>query len=248
MGSSRRGSRAGCGLQGAVVLGVAAGAWGAAVAAAPAVAAGAGVRVAVAASAVPGAGVRVAAAASAVPGAVALATEAPSSTQDLDKLMGLLAQRQHGHVTFVEEHFLAVLDRPVESSGELLYDAPDHLEKRTLKPKPETVVLEHGVITAHRGRHTYVLNLSDYPQIVPLIDSIRATLAGDRASLEHIFKVSFDGTLDRWKLLLLPSDSAVAKSVKQIRIEGAQDAIRSVEIQQADGDRSLLTIGPEVPQ
>ena len=204
MGSSRRISRAGCGLLGAVVLGVAA-------------------------------------------GAVSLATEAPAP-QDLDKLMGLLAQRQHGHVTFVEEHFLAVLDRPVESSGELLYDAPDHLEKRTLKPKLETVVLEHGVITAHRGRRTYVLNLSDYPQIVPLIDSIRATLAGDRASLERIFKVTLDGSLDHWKLLLLPSDTAVAKSVKEIRIEGAQDAIRSVEIQQADGDRSLLTIGPEVAQ
>src|SRR3984893_4958541 len=105
MGSSRRSSRVGCGLLGAVGLGVAAGAWAA-----------------------------TATAATAVPGAVALATEAPA-TQDLDKLMGLLAQRQHGHVTFVEEHFLAVLDRPVESSGELLYDAPDHLEKRTLKPK-----------------------------------------------------------------------------------------------------------------
>ena len=216
MGSSRRISRAGCGLLGAVVLGVVASAVGAV-------------------------------GTTAVPGAVSLATEAPAA-QDLDKLMGLLAQRQHGHVTFVEEHFLAVLDRPVESSGELLYDAPDHLEKRTLKPKPETVVLEHGVITAHRGRHTYVLNLSDYPQIVPLIDSIRATLAGDRASLERIFKVTLDGALDHWKLLLLPSDTAVAKSVKQIRIEGAQDAIHSVEIQQADGDRSLLTIGPEVPQ
>ncbi len=162
--------------------------------------------------------------------------------------MALLAQRQHGHVTFVEEHFLAVLDRPVESSGELLYDAPDRLEKRTLKPKPETVILEHGVITAHRGHHTYVLNLSDYPQIVPLIDSIRATLAGDRASLEHFFKVTLDGSLEHWTLLLLPSDPSVGKSVQQIRIEGAQDAIHTVEIQQADGDRSLLTIGPEVAQ
>jgi hypothetical protein len=222
MGSSRRISRAGCGLLGPVVLGVVACAVGAV-------------------------GTAAAVGTTTVPGAVSLATEAPAA-QDLDKLMGLLAQRQHGHVTFVEEHFLAVLDRPVESSGELLYDAPDHLEKRTLKPKPETVVLEHGVITAHRGRHTYVLNLSDYPQIVPLIDSIRATLAGDRASLERIFKVTLDGALDHWKLLLLPSDTAVAKSVKQIRIEGAQDAIHSVEIQQADGDRSLLTIGPEVAQ
>jgi hypothetical protein len=188
-----------------------------------------------------------AASAAAVSGAATSATDVPAAS-DLDKLMGVLAQRKHGHVTFVEEHFLAVLDRPVESSGELLYDAPDHLEKRTTKPKPETLVLEHGVITAHRGRRTYVLNLSDYPQIVPLIDSIRATLAGDRASLERIFKVTLDGGLDHWKLLLLPSDSAVAKSVKEIRIEGAQDAIHTVEIQQGDGDRSLLTIGPEVAQ
>lgn len=167
---------------------------------------------------------------------------------DLDALMSLLAQRKHGHVRFVEEHFLAVLDRPVESSGELLYDAPDRLEKRTLKPKPESLVLEHGVITAHRGRHTYVLNLSDYPQIVPLIDSIRATLAGDRAALERIFKVRLDGSLEHWKLVLVPSDATVARSVKEIRIEGTRDAIHSVEIQQADGDRSLLTIGPEVTQ
>jgi len=180
--------------------------------------------------------------------ATVAAMASAASPQDLDQLMALLAKRQHGHVTFVEQHFLAVLDRPVESSGELLYDAPDHLEKRTLKPKPETLILEHGVITAHRGHHTYVLNLSDYPQIVPLIDSIRATLAGDRASLEHFFKVTLDGPLEHWTLLLLPSDPSVAKSVKQIRIEGAQDAIHTVEIQQADGDRSLLTIGPEVAQ
>ena len=171
-----------------------------------------------------------------------------AAPDDLDRLMGLLAQRKHGHVTFVEEHFLAVLDRPVESSGELLYDAPDRLEKRTLKPKPESLILEHGVITVHRGRHTYVLNLSDYPQIVPLIDSIRATLAGDRAALERLFKVTLDGTLEHWTLLLVPSDPAVAKPVRQIRIEGARDAIHSVEIQQADGDRSLLSIGPEVAQ
>jgi hypothetical protein len=176
----------------------------------------------------------------------AVAAAAPSP--ELDQLMTLLAQRQHGHVSFTEVHFLAILDRPVESSGELLYDAPDRLEKRTVKPKPETLILQQGVITAQRGRHTYTLNLSDYPQVVPLIDSIRATLAGDRASLEHLFKVTFAGTLEQWNLLLLPSDPAVAKSVKQIRMEGARDAIHTVEIQQADGDRSLLTIGPDVAQ
>ncbi len=39
----------------------------------------------------------------------------------------------------------------------------------------------------------------------------------------------------------------VAKSVQQIRMEGEREAIRSVEIRETDGDRSLLTIGPDLP-
>jgi len=165
---------------------------------------------------------------------------------DLDQLMGLLAQRKHGHVTFVEQHFLAMLDRPLESSGELLYDAPDRLEKRILRPKPETLLLEQGVLSAHRGHRTYVLALRDYPQVVPLIDSLRATLAGDRAALEQLFHLEFDGTLDRWTLLLSPRDPTVARSVARIRIQGTRDAIQVVAIQQTDGDRSLLTIGSDI--
>jgi hypothetical protein len=162
--------------------------------------------------------------------------------------MDALAQRQHGHVTFVEHKFLAVLDRPLESSGELVYEAPDRLEKRTLKPKLETLVVERGVVTAQRGRHRYVLDLREYPQVVPLIESIRATLAGDRTSLERVFRLTFDGSVDHWALLLVPLDARVAGTVKQIRIEGTMDNIHSVEIMEADGDRSVLTIGAALTQ
>ena len=72
--------------------------------------------------------------------------------------MEALAQRQHGHVTFTQRNYLAVLDRPLESSGELLYNAPDRLEKRTLKPRPESLILERGVISAQRGRRKFVLD------------------------------------------------------------------------------------------
>jgi len=167
---------------------------------------------------------------------------------DFDRLMSTLAQRKHGHVTFVEKKFIALLDRPVESSGELLYAAPDHLEKRTLKPKPESLVLEGGTVTAQRGRHHYTLDLKQYPQVVPFIESIRATLAGDRAALERVFKVDFNGSFEQWTLGLVPLDPQLGKTVKEIHIEGTRDVIHSVEILEADGDRSLLTIGAEVPQ
>jgi hypothetical protein len=176
--------------------------------------------------------------------AAAAQTTAPPA---LDELLQLLAARRHGHVTFTEVQQLAMLDRPLESSGELLYDAPDRLEKRTLKPKAQTLILEHGVLTARRGHRTHVMELRDYPQVVPFVESIRATLAGDRAALERYFRVQFDGTLAHWTLLLVPVDATLAGAVKDIRIEGERDVVRTVEIRQSDGDRSLLSIGPEVP-
>jgi outer membrane lipoprotein-sorting protein len=171
-----------------------------------------------------------------------------AADSDLDRLMSALAQRKHGHVTFMEKKYIALLDRPVESSGELLYEAPNRLEKKTLKPKPESLVLEGDSVSAQRGRHHYVLDLKQYPQVVPFIESIRATLAGDRAALEQVFKVDFTGSFDRWALGLVPLDPKLARTVKEIHIEGEKDLIRTVEIRETDGDRSLLTIGADVAQ
>jgi len=194
---------------------------------------------------------RMAAALSLLACALLLVVGAPgalAADSDLDQVMSALAQRKHGHVTFVEKKYLALLDRPVESSGELLYDAPDRLEKKTLKPKPESLVLEGGSVSAQRGRRHYVLDLKQYPQVIPFIESIRATLAGDRAALEQVFKVDFTGSFDHWALGLVPRDPKLARTVKEIHIEGEKDVIHSVEIREADGDRSLLTIGADVGQ
>lgn len=175
----------------------------------------------------------------------AVIAAAPSSSQsDLDRLMQQLAQRKHGEVAYAEKDYLSVLDQPLRSSGMLIYDAPDHLEKRTLEPKQESLVLDHGQLTVRRGHRTYHFDLSSYPQVAPYVDAIRATMAGDRAALERVFEVSFEGTLGHWELRLVPLDRKVARGVRSIRIDGQQDDIRSVEISQADGDRSVMTMGP----
>jgi hypothetical protein len=161
---------------------------------------------------------------------------------DLDEVMRLLAMRQHGRVEFVEQHFLAILKHPVESSGELRYDAPDHLEKRTLLPRPEELVLAGGVLTVERGGRRHVLDLQRYPQIQPFVESIRATLAGDRGALERLFNVEFAGNVQRWSLSLVPLDRQLTKAVKQVQIDGSRDQLLHVEIRQADGDRSLMTL------
>jgi len=167
-----------------------------------------------------------------------------SAPSGLDEVMALLAARQHGHVEFIEQHFLAILSRPIESSGELRYDAPDRLEKRTLQPHAETLLLAGGVLTIERAHGRRVVDLHAYPQIQPFVESIRATLAGDRSSLERLFRVDFAGSLGRWTITLVPLDSNVKRSVAQVRIDGIRDQLLKVEIRQPDGDRSLMTLRP----
>lgn len=169
------------------------------------------------------------------------ATDQPGVT--IGQLMQLLAQRKHGTVTFAEEDYLAILDRPVTSSGVLVYDAPDRLEKRTLKPKEQTLILQGEDLTVQRGHRTYRMQLSAYPQVAPLVDAVRDTLAGNEGALEKAFQVGLTGTTEDWKLRLVPLDRDVARKVKLVGIAGARDVIRSVEILQVDGDRSVMTLG-----
>jgi hypothetical protein len=161
---------------------------------------------------------------------------------DIDQLMHGLAQTRTDHASFVEKKSIAMLDKPVESSGKLFYTAPDHLEKRTIKPKPESMTVDAGTLVIERGRQKHRLPLQDYPELAAFIDSIRGTLAGDRKALERNYRLSLEGTVERWTLQLLPVDEKMQAVVKRIRIAGMRDAVRSVEISQADGDSSLMLI------
>jgi outer membrane lipoprotein-sorting protein len=162
----------------------------------------------------------------------------------LGNLMALLAQRRHGVADFTQTQYLAVLKQPQRSEGVLSYDAPDHLEQRTLKPHPQSAVLDHGVLTLTRGLRQRTVSLDEYPQLAPLIDSVRATLAGDLPSLERRFELRLTGDLDHWQIKLTPRESGLALGVQQIRLSGERDRILQVEVQQAGGDHSLMTIKP----
>jgi hypothetical protein len=168
----------------------------------------------------------------------------PSFTQQpqagLDEVMAVLAQRRHAEATFTEEKYLSVLKQPLRSSGRLIYQAPDHLEERTLTPRPQSLVLDHGLLSMKLGGRSRTLRLADYPQLAPLIDSIRATLAGDRAALERTFQLAFSGDLAHWQLQLTPRDAQ--SLLTQIDLSGARDAVSEVRMRQRDGDQSIMRI------
>lgn len=169
---------------------------------------------------------------------------AAGADDTLGNLMALLAQRRHGVADFTQTQYLAVLKQPQRSEGVLSYDAPDHLEQRTLKPHPQSAVLDHGMLTLIRGSRRRTVRLDEYPQLAPLIDSVRATLAGDRQALERRFELRLTGDLEHWQIELTPRESGLALGVRQIKLSGERDRILQVAVIQAGGDHSLMTIKP----
>lgn len=176
--------------------------------------------------------------------ATLLPAAAAAAAWDLDQLMQALAATPDGRATFTEKKFLSVLERPVESSGELRYIPPDRLEKRTVKPSPETLLVEGDTLTLERGRQKHSVRMQEYPELAGFIDSIRGTLGGDRKALERAFRLSLEGDARRWTLTLFPTDARLARSVHLVRVGGARGQVGSIEVIQTDGDRSVMTIAP----
>ncbi len=176
---------------------------------------------------------------------LAFAWALPAAALDVDTLMQRLAARGDASATFEEEQVLAALDRPLRSSGLLEYRAPGRLEKRTLKPRVETLIYENGVAQVERGKRRMTLDLKRVPQVLPLVESIRATLAGDRAALERSFTLALEGDEAHWTLQLTPTDARVRELIDGIRLQGSQGMVLDVEVRQRNGDRSHTTITPQ---
>lgn len=158
-------------------------------------------------------------------------------------LMQLLSQTKSGRATFIEKKYIGIVDKPLESSGELAFTAPDKLEKRTLKPKLEALVLDGSTLTVDQpGKRRLTVSLQDYPEVSAFVDSIRGTLAGDRSALEKVYKLELSGSAEKWNLVLTPTQPRMSNIISRIRIGGVQAEVKTIDFDQADGDRSEMHV------
>jgi outer membrane lipoprotein-sorting protein len=174
--------------------------------------------------------------------AVASPARSTENNWTLDRLMNTLGAKKSGRAHFTETRYLKIAQQPLESSGELLFNAPDHLEKHTVSPKPENLVVDGDMLTVDRNGHKTTIPLRNYPELGAFIESIQATLAGNRFALENAYKVVVDGHGNDWTMTLIPTDSRMAAKVASIVLAGTGDSLTRVEIKQADGDHSLMRL------
>ena len=170
--------------------------------------------------------------------------EKSAAAWTVNELMHGLAQVKESKAKFVERKYLSILKTPLEYSGTLAYNAPNHLEKQTLLPKPESMVLDQDILIVQSGagNRKRTLSLQDYPVIWAFVESFRATLAGDIATLSRFYSVTLEGHPKQWLLILRPLDPKMKSLISEIRISGSLDQISTIETREMGGDYSVMSI------
>jgi len=163
---------------------------------------------------------------------------------DIDALMKALSRIESGEKRYTEIKTMALLKEPMRLSGTLTYRAPSFLEKRVLSPFEERYTVDGDSLTIESPAKgvKQTLSLASQPAIWAFVESIRAPLAGDLATLNRFYKISFGGSERNWLLALVPTEPNMARLVRFIRIRGSGDRIDRIEIEETGGDVSLMTI------
>ena len=162
----------------------------------------------------------------------------------LVQLMQLLGTVKAGQATFVEKREVAMLERTLESSGKLSFEAPDTFVRETLKPRSERVAVVGNTVTMSIGTRSRTLPLDSIAEAAVIIEAIRGTLTGNRESLERHFTPTVSGSAARWSLELKPLAPRLRELVISVRVSGQQALVREVVVAMADGDRSVMAIEP----
>jgi len=163
---------------------------------------------------------------------------------DLGALTALLGRVKSGEATFVETRRIEMLDRTLHSSGRLSFQAPDTFVRETLKPRHEKLAVDGNTLTMSLGDRSRTMQLDASPEAAVIVEAIRGTLTGNRATLERLFETTVSGDARAWTLKLVPRDLRLRGQVSAVQVSGREGMAREIQVQLADGDRSTMTIEP----
>ena len=158
--------------------------------------------------------------------------------------MRTLAQVKAGEATFTETRTVAILERSLQSSGRLSFEAPDSFVRETLKPRREKIAVVGNQVTMSIGSRSRTVPLDSVPEAAVIMEAIRGTLTGNRDAIERNFTPTVSGNAQRWTLELKPREPRLRELVISVRLVGERALVREVTVAMADGDRSVMTIEP----
>ena len=145
---------------------------------------------------------------------------------DIARLMQLLAASPAAEVSFVEKKYSSLLSEPVVSSGKLIYQRPDVVEKNIELPRKEHYRFAGDELLLVRSGAEKRIPLSSQPLLLAFAASLRGVLGGDLALLRTHYQLSLQGDQPSWRLEMTPVDEEIGRYVQRIVVTGRAGAHR----------------------
>jgi hypothetical protein len=144
---------------------------------------------------------------------------------------------------FSEEKHIALLERPVKSSGRIYFDRTRGIARQTLAPKKEQVVLTATAIRIKSDKRDETIPLDKTKDLKAFALIFPTLLRGDRAELEKTFDLGMRGNEKGWwALTFVPKSDSLKKLVKQVVVVGNKSDLFSLQIDEASGDTTQTAL------
>ena len=159
----------------------------------------------------------------------------------LTELMEGMASTSGVIAEFREQKHIALLTKPLESSGMLYFVPPNRLVRFTLKPEPSALIIDGEKLRFQQGDRAE-FDLSGSPMARIFIDNFIVLFNGDLPKLKDLYRTNFSAKGENWTLILEPRKSPLRGLVKEIALRGDRTGIREMVMQNRDGDRTSTAL------
>jgi outer membrane lipoprotein-sorting protein len=162
-----------------------------------------------------------------------------------------LSQVSYARLNFVETRQSMFLTTDLVIEGNIQYRAPDHIEKVTVSPMSEKIVVDGDTMLVEKlgdaRKHDAVVETKHYsieshPMLKATVSSIRYILAGNSEMLSEYYEMSISGQCENWTLELTPRTVEISDYTQKIILSGNESSILRYVTIQADGDESVMTL------
>ena len=179
------------------------------------------------------------------------AAAAAEASWSVEQLMRELSEVKHAKLEFTETKQSIFVITDITTEGNMEYRAPDYIEKNTLTPFKERVVISGDSMEIKKEidtgkmkelEQTQTYSVQSHPLLKAAIESIRALLAGNFTLLEENYIMILEGDRGSWNMSLAPKSEEILEHIQEIRLTGEGFEIREVVTIQADGEESKLEL------
>ncbi len=144
----------------------------------------------------------------------ALVSGTPATGTKLDPVFKLLEQQRFA-AKFSEQKHVALLARPLKSSGTITFDREKGIARAVTAPKPQLVVLTKTSLKIVKGKTVEEIPLAKSKDLKAFAMIFPTLLRGERPELEKSFAIGLYGSdAAWWALTFAPKADALKKFVK----------------------------------